>query len=439
MNHGIINFKIFLRNGATTEARRFSVDDASVITNFLFMKEKIQTVFPVLREAVYKVTWKDSDNDEITITSDEDLIMAYTEMVTPVKVLYVTVMEQFEGGPGGDFMSRNEEVRPPSRVVCDVCSKVITTFRYKCLQCPDYDLCADCEHKGNHSRHVMLRVTDVELPRCIPKLMGFVHRSMRKADHHAAKQSFRKEKHHEKHCRKESTCPQNKENFPDEEHYGFDIVSNLASMAAPFLQQFCGQTNPSECPFKQSQPQPAAAAGSSTATAAPSNATPNVNAPPQPETNTSNTTKNPYDELIRGAIQSFFNHLPTAPTGPQGSSNQSDNTSKPTSAPSSFGGTPMETDLPQAPQQQPVSDIYPQLQKEKMPEPGWTFVPKTGNSGSTPPSAPSAAAAGESDKIKEGLQQLLDMGFSNEINLIALLKRFNGNVGQVVKYLFENN
>lgn len=35
----------------------------------------------------------DDDGDEITITSDEDLITAITEMTDKVKVLYLTVLE----------------------------------------------------------------------------------------------------------------------------------------------------------------------------------------------------------------------------------------------------------------------------------------------------------------------------------------------------------
>ena len=33
-------------------------------------------------------------------------------------------------------------------VVCDGCDKTIRGFRYKCVQCPDYDLCGKCETKG---------------------------------------------------------------------------------------------------------------------------------------------------------------------------------------------------------------------------------------------------------------------------------------------------
>lgn len=41
-------------------------------------------------------------------------------------------------------------------------------------------------------------------------------------------------------------------------------------------------------------------------------------------------------------------------------------------------------------------------------------------------------------EVAAGLKQLLDMGFTDELRLIALLRRFNGNVGEVVKYIFEN-
>lgn len=46
-------------------------------------------------------------------------------------------------------------------VVCDGCNNTITGIRYKCSDCPDYDLCEKCERKpGVHSpTHIFLKIT----------------------------------------------------------------------------------------------------------------------------------------------------------------------------------------------------------------------------------------------------------------------------------------
>ena len=48
-------------------------------------------------------------------------------------------------------------VRHP-RVICDGCEKGVFGFRYKCVQCADYDLCMDCEARALHPEHCMLRI-----------------------------------------------------------------------------------------------------------------------------------------------------------------------------------------------------------------------------------------------------------------------------------------
>ena len=45
-------------------------------------------------------------------------------------------------------------------VVCDGCSSGIYGTRYKCLMCPDYDLCSSCEKKGTHVNHNMLSIKE---------------------------------------------------------------------------------------------------------------------------------------------------------------------------------------------------------------------------------------------------------------------------------------
>lgn len=55
-------------------------------------------------------------------------------------------------------MSKIDKILHPG-VVCDVCDKDIHGFRFKCMQCPDYDLCTDCMTLGNHPEHYMVRMT----------------------------------------------------------------------------------------------------------------------------------------------------------------------------------------------------------------------------------------------------------------------------------------
>lgn len=44
-------------------------------------------------------------------------------------------------------------------VICDACDKSIFGYRYKCLECADFDLCMDCEPKA-HNHHLMIRICD---------------------------------------------------------------------------------------------------------------------------------------------------------------------------------------------------------------------------------------------------------------------------------------
>uniref|UniRef100_A0A915N0F6 ZZ-type domain-containing protein n=1 Tax=Meloidogyne javanica TaxID=6303 RepID=A0A915N0F6_MELJA len=43
-------------------------------------------------------------------------------------------------------------------VICDVCDQMIRGRRYKCLICPDFDLCQSCEQKNEHFEHAMMRL-----------------------------------------------------------------------------------------------------------------------------------------------------------------------------------------------------------------------------------------------------------------------------------------
>ena len=48
-------------------------------------------------------------------------------------------------------------------IICDVCNKgAIVGTRFKCFQCPDYDLCEKCE-PHNHRHHLMIRITEPQV------------------------------------------------------------------------------------------------------------------------------------------------------------------------------------------------------------------------------------------------------------------------------------
>ena len=43
-------------------------------------------------------------------------------------------------------------------VVCDGCNGNVVGSRFKCLECPDFDLCGTCEALGRHPEHVLARM-----------------------------------------------------------------------------------------------------------------------------------------------------------------------------------------------------------------------------------------------------------------------------------------
>lgn len=55
---------------------------------------------------------------------------------------------------------QQDEVPLHVGVTCDGCSSSIYGTRYKCLVCPDYDLCSSCEKKGEHVDHNMVAIKE---------------------------------------------------------------------------------------------------------------------------------------------------------------------------------------------------------------------------------------------------------------------------------------
>merc|ERR1711892_12798 len=162
-----VSFKVFLKdsnNGGENEVRRFVVDK-DVSTSFTYLQEKLCAVFPQLKLKIFSVSWTDEDGDTVTIATDEELIIALTEMPGPVYKLVVNVKSQKkeETTNQANNDSRQESPIHPG-VTCDSCEKQpIEGYRYKCVVCDDYDLCGSCEASGKHPGHNMMRIANPEM------------------------------------------------------------------------------------------------------------------------------------------------------------------------------------------------------------------------------------------------------------------------------------
>merc|ERR1711976_981446 len=146
------------------EVRRFVIDK-NVSTSYDYLVEKLKTMFPQLQGAVISLSWTDSDGDNVTIASDDELIIALTEMTGPLYKINVSVKvpASVPHVDIDDQMAGDGEhgVHVHYGVTCDGCDKKpITGNRYKCVVCDDYDLCETCETAGKHPGHNKMKIIE---------------------------------------------------------------------------------------------------------------------------------------------------------------------------------------------------------------------------------------------------------------------------------------
>jgi len=146
-------FKVTLIQGDELETRRFVLDEA---TRFNNLKQKIASIFPALDQREPVLSWLDDEGDEVTIANDEELKLALAAMTGPVYKLRVRLGGKKRGDEHQAGAGAGDELHPG--VVCDGCDGPVLGPRYKCLACPDYDLCKICEGRGLHSQHKMVRL-----------------------------------------------------------------------------------------------------------------------------------------------------------------------------------------------------------------------------------------------------------------------------------------
>ncbi|GAU87810.1 hypothetical protein RvY_00608 [Ramazzottius varieornatus] len=124
------------------EIRRFNLD-ASATFSTLYQRVK-----DITGKDAFRMFWKDSEDDMVVLGSDDELQAA--RQMSPKDLLRVYV-KAAKKAPVDDKKIHK-------MVTCDGCEGQVAGTRYKCMECPDYDLCEECEAKGKHSEHDMMAI-----------------------------------------------------------------------------------------------------------------------------------------------------------------------------------------------------------------------------------------------------------------------------------------
>jgi len=158
-----VSFKVSLNE--KSQVRRFEVpQDCS--TSYVYLKEKLRSVFgqELLGNSGFNISWQDHEGDIVTVETDEELLIALNELKGPVYKFNLVPSKvystEFNDHQQQERQPRAEQLHPG--IICDGCQGKVSGFRYKCMTCPDYDLCERCEAQRIHSGHKMIRISTPE-------------------------------------------------------------------------------------------------------------------------------------------------------------------------------------------------------------------------------------------------------------------------------------
>ena len=139
------------------DIHRYTFQEENIVRNY---EDFVRMIKPVNKEE-WVIKYLDDENDLISLTNQRELDEAwkFVKTLNP-SILRISLKEPSNTSttPTQIPSQNTEEYQPVyiqipfvnqsrGRVICDGCGKIINGERWKCSNCNDYDLCADCEKK----------------------------------------------------------------------------------------------------------------------------------------------------------------------------------------------------------------------------------------------------------------------------------------------------
>ncbi|EDV98766.1 GH13424 [Drosophila grimshawi] len=150
----------------------FQIDVQEAIKSFLFEDSK-------LPEFKFRTYWIDNDGDEIEIANMSDYIIFKEKCADNMRIQVASeICSSSDSAEPKIAQATPENVDDPTNFIihdgveCDSCNLApIIGFRYKCVQCPNFDLCQSCERAHKHPNHMMVRMPNNNGPSVIDAWM----------------------------------------------------------------------------------------------------------------------------------------------------------------------------------------------------------------------------------------------------------------------------
>ncbi|XP_055303023.1 protein ref(2)P-like [Sitodiplosis mosellana] len=196
-----------VNNLAETAGEMFAVKP--YLETFDSFKDEIFIRMPELKSQALKIYYQDADGDHVTIFNALDFDIFKEQGINKVFVVKSGPVKtvQFQEKP---TVASTASTSAPNRahhanVICDSCDKEIYGYRYKCLECHDFDLCMECEPKS-HNHHLMIRIADPQDAEiCYKSKLGKRFLRHRRSESLCSKPEEKIGKHHHHHKRHASS------------------------------------------------------------------------------------------------------------------------------------------------------------------------------------------------------------------------------------------